>query len=255
VSEDLTSRFAALVELPDDALPLDEGAILIAAHALPGLDVADELARLDALADGVTVPTVDGVRTHLVDRLGFRGDRDSYHDPRNSLLPAVLDRRLGIPLTLAILAVEVGRRRGVPLVGVGMPGHFLVRSQEDDGRYLDLFHDGAELDRTGCREIFDRLHPGSPWKESFLDPVGARSILTRMLTNLAGAYRRNGDRRSLCWALHLRLMLPGAGDRERRELAVVLGAAGRYPEAAAVLEGTGHERDARAALRLRARLN
>lgn len=255
VSEDPTSRFAALAGLPDHSLPLDEGAIVIAAHARPGLDVAGELRRLDELADGVTVPTVDGVRAHLVEHLGFQGDQESYHDPRNSLLPEVLDRRIGIPLSLAIVAIEVGRRRGVPLVGVGMPGHFLVRSAADDGRYLDLFHGGAVLDRTGCREVFDRLHPGTRWEESFLDPVGAPSILTRMLTNLAGAYRRNGDRRSLCWALDLRLRLPGAGDRERRELAVVLGASGRYPEAAAALEGTGQERDARAALRLRARLN
>ena len=151
--------------------------------------------------------------------------------------------------------MEVGRRGGVPFEGVGMPGHFLVRSARGRRRYLDLFHGGAVLDRSGCQQIFDSLHPGTPWRDSFLEPVGPRSILTRMLTNVAGAYRRNGDRRALCWVLDLRLMLPGAGDRERRELAVVLGAAGRYPEAATVLEATGQERDIRAALRLRARLN
>lgn len=251
---DPTARFEALLALPDAALALDEATLVLAAHALPGRDVATELARLDDLATGVARPTVEGVRAHLVDELGFAGDRATYHDPRNSLLPEVLDRRLGIPLTLAVVAMEVGRRCGVALVGVGMPGHFLVREDEGD-RYLDLFDGGTVLDAAGCRAIFARLHPGVAWQPSFLEPVGPRLILTRMLANLAGAYRRAGDRRGLCWALDLRLRLPGATDRDRRELAVVLGAAGRYAEAAATLEATGQERDQRSAQRLRARLN
>ncbi|MGH9274379.1 MAG: transglutaminase family protein, partial [Acidimicrobiales bacterium] len=153
MADDPTTRFAALVRLGDDALPLDEAVLLIAAHALPGLEIGDELARLGDLAAGVDASTVDGLRTHLVDRLGFAGDAVTYHDARNSLLPEVLDRRVGIPLTLAIVAMEVGRRCGVPLLGVGMPGHFLVRPADDDDRFLDLFHGGAVLDRGGCQDI------------------------------------------------------------------------------------------------------
>ena len=255
MADDPTSRFAVLVEQAEDALPLDEAVLLVAAHALPSLDIGAELARLDDLAAGVDAPSVDALRTHLVDRLGFAGDRSTYHDARNSLLPEVLDRRIGIPLTLAVIAIEVGRRSGVPLLGVGMPGHFLVRPGDDPDRFLDLFHDGAELDRTGCQGIFARLHPDAVWDDAFLDPVGPRAIVTRMLTNLAAAYRRDGDRRALCWALDLRLRLPGGTDRDRRELAVVLGAAGRYGEAARALEATGQDRDHQAAARLRARLN
>jgi regulator of sirC expression with transglutaminase-like and TPR domain len=254
VADDPTDRFAALVAESGVDLPLDEAALLVAAHALPGLDVDRERGRLDELAAGLTAPTLDGVRDHLV-RLGFAGDTGDYHDPRNSLLPEVLDRRLGIPLTLAVVALEVGRRRDVPLEGVGMPGHFLLRSAGDDDRFLDLFSGGSVLDRAACRAAFDRLQPGVAWDERFLEPVGPVAILSRMLTNLAASYRRSGDRRSLCWTVDLRLRLPGATERDRRELAVLLGAAGQYAAAADALEATGQARDHEAAARLRARLN
>jgi regulator of sirC expression with transglutaminase-like and TPR domain len=253
VADDPTTRFAALLAGPE--LPLDEAVLLVAAHALPGLGIDDERARLDEIAHGVAAPTVEAVRARLVDDLGFAGDRDTYHDARNSLLPEVLDRRVGIPLSLAVVAIEVGRRCGVPLVGVGMPGHFLVRSAVDDSRFLDLFHDGAELDREGCQEIFARLHVGAAWDDRFLEPVGPVAIVSRMLANLANAYRRVGDRQALCWAMDLRLRLPGASERDRRELAVLLGAAGRYDEAADALEATGLADDRVSAARLRARLN
>lgn len=255
MADDPTARFEALLRHHEADLPLDEAALLVAAHACTDLDVDDQLARLDDLAHGVTEPTVDALKTHLVDRLGFAGDVATYHDPRNSLLPEVLDRRLGIPLTLAIVAMEVGRRCGVPLTGVGMPGHFLAGVTGPEERFLDMYHGGAVVDRAGCQAIFARLHPDDDWQDSFLDPVDTPAIITRMLANLASSYRRAGDRTGLCWALGLRLRLPGATDREHRELALVLGAAGRYDEAAVALEATGEVRDQRAAARMRARLN
>lgn len=253
--EDATARFEALVVDRGESVPLDDAVLLIAAHARPQLDLAAQRARLDAIAVGVAVPTLDALRSHLIDDLGFGGDHVTYHDARNSLLPEVLDRRVGIPLTLAILAIEVGRRCGVPLEGVGMPGHFLVRAADEPDRYLDLFDGGVDLDAEGCRAIFHRLHAGQAWDDRFLDPVGPLPMVTRMLANLANAYRRSGDRRGLSWALDLRLRLPGATGQERRELALLLGAVGRYDAAAALLEDTGLDRDQQAAARLRARLN
>lgn len=253
--DDPTARFAALVAARGPDLPLDEAALLIAAHAIAGLDLSAQQARLDEVAADVEEPTVDALVAHLVGRLGFTGDRASYHDARNSLLPEVLDRRRGIPLTLSVLAIEVGRRCGLPLVGIGMPGHFLARPSHADDRYLDLFDGGRILDRSGCRSIFQRLHPGVAWEESYLAPVPATAIISRMLLNLANAYRRSGDRPALAWAVALRLELPGATEHERRELAVLLGASGRYDRAAELLEGTGEQRDQEAAARLRARLN
>lgn len=203
----------------------------------------------------MSAPTVDAVCAHLIDDLEFTGDRDGYHDARNSLLPDVLDRRSGMPLTLAVVAIEVSRRRGVGMLGVGMPGHFLLRPADDDARFIDIFDGRARLDRADCRGIFERLHVGATWDERFLDPVTPLAIVSRMLLNLANSYRRSGDRRALASVMDMRLALPDATERDHRELALLLGASGRYDAAADVLEATGRQRDQESAARMRARLN
>lgn len=251
---DPTDRFTELVGL-GDAMPLDEACLLIAAHASDVVDVGAELERLDALAAGVEGDDLDALVRHLCVVEGFAGDRTTYHDPRNSLLPEVLDRRLGIPISLAILAIEVGRRCGIPVDGVGLPGHFLVRDGRDHERFVDLYDGGRVLDRTGCQAVFAQLHPRVEWSNAYLAPVGSVAVVTRVLNNLANAYRRSGDRAELAWSLALRLALPGVTGRERRELAVLLGSIGRFAEGAEVLEATGDEADRLAATRLRARLN
>src|SRR6187399_3482763 len=124
---DATARFAALVARQDRPLPVDEALLLIASHADPMLDLDVQLRRLDDLASLVEEPTIEAVCDTLFGRLGFAGDRTTYYAAENSLLPAVLDRRLGIPLSLSLLTIEVGRRVGVPVEGIGMPGHYLVR--------------------------------------------------------------------------------------------------------------------------------
>jgi regulator of sirC expression with transglutaminase-like and TPR domain len=254
VADDPTDRFAALIAR-GDGLPLDLACLLIAAHERPDLDVDAELARIDELADGVVGTGASAVVRHLCEDLGFAGDRATYHDARNSMLPDVLDRRLGIPISLAIVAIEVGRRRGIPLLGVGMPGHFLVREDDGSDRFLDVFDGGRVLDADGCREVFARLHPRAPWDDAFLAPVGASAIVARVLANLANAHRRAGDKDGLVGALDLRLLVPGATSRDRRELAVLLGSMGRFRQGADVLEATGEAADTEAATRLRARLN
>lgn len=255
VVEDPTARFAALVGGPPDEVALDEAALLIAAHARPELDLDAERVRLEVLAAGVRESSVEALRDHLVEELGFGGDTDTYHDPRNSLLPDVLDRRRGIPLTLAIVAIEVGRRCGVPFEGIGMPGHFLLQPADDPDHFLDLFSGGALLDRSQCRAVFERLHARARWDDGFLDPVGPMAMVSRMLTNLVEAYRRAGDHRGLSWAVGLRVQLPEATAHDRRELALLLGAAGRYDAAADVLDGSDDEGDQHTVAHLRARLN
>jgi regulator of sirC expression with transglutaminase-like and TPR domain len=255
VADDPTARFVALAARPTGSWPLDEALVLVAAHARPDIDVDGELGRLDALAAGVQDRSFDGLRRHLFVDLGFTGDRATYHDPRNSLLPDVLDRRLGIPISLTVMAMEVGRRCGVALEGIGMPGHFIARSGVEPHRYLDAFDRGRELDGPGCQALMAQLAPGLPWDDAYLAPTPPLAIVTRVLANLAGAYRRAGDRHALCWALRLRLELPGATVPERRELGVLLGASGRFAEGAAVLEASPEDRDQAAAARLRARLN
>lgn len=254
MSGDPTDRFTALLAR-DGGFDLDEACLLVAAHACRDLDVDAELVRLDALAAGFTGEDLPALAHHLCDVLGFAGDRDDYHDPRNSLLNEVLDRRRGIPISLAILAMEVGRRRGIPVEGIGMPGHFLVRDAREPDVFVDLFDGGTALDRDDCHGVFARLHPRARWSDAFLQPVDATAVVTRVLNNLASSYRRTGERAALAWTLALRLALPGATARERRELAVLLGAIGRFAEGAEVLEAAGTDADRQAALRLRSRLN
>ena len=231
---DPTIRFTDLVQGPEDELPLDEAALLIAAHGHPGLDVDAELAKLDELAAGVTERTLYGWRRHLFVDLGFAGNVKRYYDPANSFLDDVLRRRKGLPITLSVLGMEVGRRIGVHLEGVGMPGHFLLRHGPD--AYVDPFEGGRLLDRAGCVERFRALHGAAPFLPSYLDTVGPVAILGRMLNNLKSVYTGRGDVVSLSWVFQLRLALPGASPLERREWARVLGAVGRFLEAAVVLE-------------------
>jgi len=255
VADNTTARFAALASRQDQPLPVDEALLLIAAVTDPTVDIVVEQARLDALAAGVDDQTIEAVREHLFDELGFAGDRATYYDARNSLLPDVLDRRLGIPLSLAVVTMEVGRRCGVAIEGIGMPGHYLVRPAAEPDRYFDVFDGGRELDLAGCRTIFERVSAGMPWDDRYLRADQSWSIVVRTLANLASAHRRAGDRAGLCAALELRVLLPAATDQERRELGVLLGASGRFDEGAAVLEASGIDQDQEAAARLRARLN
>src|SRR5918994_7783730 len=107
---DITDRFAELVRGPEERCELDVGALLIAAHARRDLDVDAQLRRLDELAAGCPGSDLEALTSHLCGTLGFRGDTDDYSNPRNSLLDVVLDRRLGIPISLSIVMLEVGRR-------------------------------------------------------------------------------------------------------------------------------------------------
>ena len=265
---DLSAQFLALVDGPEEQIPLDLATLLLSAHATPSLDVAARMRELDALAEGCADPSVDGLLEHLFVELGFTGNREDYDDPRNSLLDHVLDRRLGIPITLSVLTLEVGRRLGLSLHGVGMPGHFLVGDR--GGRFVDPFEGGRQLDAAGCRDQFHQvLGVEAPWNDRYLAPVGKRAILVRMLTNLRQLYAADGNLLSLGWVLRLRAGVPGADPAEQLELVEVMSALGRYDEAARLLDqlaGAGAVRTANAgelapddlrgrALRLRARLN
>src|SRR5215207_81745 len=213
-------RFAAVVARPPEGVPLDEAALCIAAHADPAVDVDAYLTRIDDLAGEVRTPTLDGLVRHLYSSGRFAGNTDDYYDPRNSLLHEVLDRRVGIPITLAVLGMEVGRRIGVPLSGVGMPGHFLVRDKVDTSVFIDPFNGGRELDAEGCRVLHRAMAgPTAPWDPDFLLPVERPAIVARILANLRVIYQRNHEIDSLRWVLRLRCAMPDAPPEDRQELA------------------------------------
>jgi regulator of sirC expression with transglutaminase-like and TPR domain len=261
---DVTERFAELVgRRPESAVPLDEAALLIAAHAHADLDVDAQLGRLDELAAAVEAPNLDALCALLFEREGFVGNREAYYDVENSYLDAVLERRRGIPITLSVVAMEVGRRIGVGLVGIGMPGHFLTRTADAPYLYVDAFDGGRRLGAEDCAELFVNQTGGQAFDPGALEPVGTLAILGRMLANLKGIALQATDRAMLTWVLRLRTMLPGVPLSERRELAGVLVAGGRIVEAAHELEaladltGDAKASDAfrRRATALRAQLN
>lgn len=256
--------FRQLVADPAAQPPLDEGALLIAA-AGRGADIESGLARLDELAAAAhgARSTAADLADHLFVREGFAGNTRDYHDPRNSFLPDVMERRLGIPITLSVLMIEVGRRLGVRLHGVGMPGHFLVGVDDEPDAFVDPFHAGAVLDREGCRARFGALQgPSAPFRAEYLAPTPPRAVLLRMLTNLRQTYvaRRRPD---AAWVVELQLAFPELAPADRAAIADVLGSVGAYTDAAAVLDGLaeraadGDARDgfARRAVAYRARAN
>jgi regulator of sirC expression with transglutaminase-like and TPR domain len=232
-----TERFGELLSRPETKVPLDEGALLIAAHAYPDLDVEAEIERLDRLADGCRTPTLDGLVRYLFVECGYRGNSLDYYDPRNSYLNDVTERRIGIPISLCVLTLAVGRRLGVPMSGVGMPGHFLLRDRVDPEVFVDPYDHGALIDRAGCLRIFRGLHGESaPFDPEFLEPVGARTILARMLANLKAVFRERGDTESRAWVLDLRCRIPDMVTAEFGEHAEALAALGRFDRAAQALE-------------------
>ncbi|MEY2478387.1 MAG: hypothetical protein QOG87_3702 [Actinomycetota bacterium] len=196
---DPLARFAELVQRPEHEVPLDEAALWLAAGDHP-VDVPARLGELDDLAARAGGLTADGMCRHLFVAEGFAGNTDDYYDPANSHLDEVLDRRRGIPITLAVVLIEVGRRASIVIEGVNAPGHFLVRS---GGRVLDPF--------AGGREVPDADAASAP-------VAGAHVILARMLANLKAVHIQRGDVAGLRRALRFRTAIPGVPDADRAEL-------------------------------------
>jgi regulator of sirC expression with transglutaminase-like and TPR domain len=198
------TRFARVVDQPESAVDLGEAALLIAEDAYPGLDVLGYLRRLDEIAvpllahageDSSLGEMVSALNGHLFGELGFRGNAEDYYDPRNSYLNEVLDRRLGIPITLSVLYIEIARRIGLTVVGVGLPGHFIVEARRDTSSVLlDPFHGGETLTLEDCERLIQDVYGNSiPFSEEQLAPVRKRQMLTRMLNNLKKSYLAEDD--------------------------------------------------------------
>jgi regulator of sirC expression with transglutaminase-like and TPR domain len=248
---------------------LDVAALLIAAHA--DSTAAEEVdvflhrhvTRLDELAGQCQEPVLAEVSHQLFAVEGFRGNDRDYYDPRNSYLHEVLERRVGIPITLSVVLMEVARRLGIELAGVSMPGHFLVRLAGEPAVLLDPFDGGRLLSETECAVRFSAVQgPGAPFDRGYLEPVSTVAILARMLNNLRNIHLQRQDSRNLEWVLALRSLLPGATLEERTERAGVLVALGRFDHAANLLDELADDapEDRASTLRskargLRARLN
>ena len=213
---------------------LAEAALCIAAEADPEVDIDAELAALGELAAGCPAD-LPGLRSYLFEDLGFRGNASRYYDPRNSYLHEVRRRRRGIPISLSVLAMEVGRLAGVPLLGIGMPGHFLTRSATDPSLYLDAFS-GRLLSTDGVRTLFASLAGDVPLDERWLEPVDTAAIVRRMLANLRQIFHVRLDDGSALWTYELELELPSPSEDLRTARAACLARLFRVDEAAAAFE-------------------
>lgn len=223
--------------LPEEAVPLDEAALLISASANPALDVDEQLIRLDRIAAKVDTADAPSLCRLLFEEFGLRGDRDGYDEPVNSYLDQVLDRRLGIPISLSVILIEVGRRCGLQLEPVGMPGHFLVRDPADPEVLIDAFDSGRKLDHAACQELLSSVTGGTTsLTPDMLGATGRWATLSRMLANLDRSFDQRGDRASLTWVSELRARIPKAALADRTQLAGRLAALGRFDAGAAVLE-------------------
>lgn len=229
------AEFAGLVSrsIEDERIDLARAALAIARTEYPKLEADLYLLRLQGLAQRVrarltrnpaAAETIAVVNSVLFEEERFRGNVEDYYDPRNSFLNEVLDRKVGIPITLALVYQEVARRAGLQLFGVGMPGHFLLKHYDVDGRQviLDPFHGGALLSSQECQTRLDQIYSGQMQLQSeSLSSVSRRRWLTRMLNNLKTIYLSSRNfRKALVMADLILAIYPRSPDDVKQRAAL-----------------------------------
>ena len=187
----ILNQFEEVIDLPDAEVDLARAALLVAAAEYPDISIERDLFTLQRLAGDVSSRLLEEddplfcmntLSQHLFDDLGFKGNTGDYSSPRNSPLNKVLERKLGIPITLSLVYVEVGKRLGIPLVGVGLPGHFLVRHRDVAGLFVDPFNRGILLSEVECRQrVVEVVRGPFRWDPACLEPVPGRDFIARII--------------------------------------------------------------------------
>lgn len=237
--------WAEAVRGPGATVDLTRAALYLSAHGsaliTSAADIGTSLERLDRCSEQASIAHEGNRPFDVWHRLCFStlrlsGNHSDYHDARNSYLPDVLVRRVGLPITLAVLMIELGSRQGIDCWGVGMPGHFLIGARPEltdvEPVYIDAFAGGTVLDEAGCASIFDRMFgPEREWTADLLRPTDPHAILIRMLANLKQQAARRRDLLTLCDLARLRWFLPALSLNEGRELVRLCAAVGALDEA------------------------
>lgn len=248
--EAAAESFAVLVGpgIEDEAIDLLRAGLTIARLEYPELDIEHYAAQVEQLADRVRrelphvsdSPEFIAALNHvLFQQEGFRGNREDYYDARNSFLNQVIERRLGIPITLSVLYMEVARRLGFLLFGVAMPGHFLVKHYEVDGSQvlIDPFDAGRTVTPRQCQQRLDEMYGGQILLPA--DPLAAasrRQILTRMLNNLKSIYMANRNFRKALPVVDLILAIYPRSPEDVKQRALLRYSLGRMRDSLADLE-------------------
>ncbi len=242
---ELARQFGALARGSERAVRLDLCCLQIGRIVDPQFDQVGAVAHLEALADEVRAAApstvaerVETLRQVMFQDHQFRGDTDTYYDPANCCLHAALETRRGMPITLAVVMIEVGRRVGLELHGVGAPFHFLVKYVDTDDvgsvgeRFLDPFHGGREVERESLTSRLRATNRGAgPNPDSFLASVTKRQILQRILNNLKGAGVRQRDYGAAIAATDFLLALTPWSLEDRRDRGLLCYQTGQYIEA------------------------
>jgi regulator of sirC expression with transglutaminase-like and TPR domain len=223
-------------------LDLGLAGLLIAATDYPDVDIEGGLANLDRMADAARSrlpdePTyleqLNTITDLLFGVIGFAGNRDDYYDPRNSYLNEVLERRLGIPITLSLVCIEVGRRIGVPVQGIGMPGHFLVNHRDEPNYFVDTFNGGLLLNQDECGALMrESTGEDGRLEAHHLNPVTPRQILARVLRNLKAVYWDREEFDRCITAVSALMSVVPDRPEEQRDRGVIHLKAGNHRESA-----------------------
>ena len=236
-TEQIDTKFSLMAALPDDRIDLAIGALLIAKAAYPDLNKSIYLERLDRMAAGLrsritaeldAVDIVTRINHLLFDKEKLRGNRENYYDPDNSFLNRVLDRKIGIPITLSLIYIEVGRRLGLEVRGIGLPGHFITALYHKSGNiFMDPFNRGEILTDDDCKAII-RNHLGAMGasQPNWLAPVTKKELLVRMLRNLKLIYAKADNDVMLFRMIHWILTLEPEASVELHERAMIYEAIG-----------------------------
>jgi len=196
---DLIADFRRAVSGPDDRVDLACAVLEIARDDYPDLDVAGYLRRIDQIAvhvmerlgsEKTVYHRIAALNSVMFEEHGFHGNRRNYYDPKNSFLNEVIERKMGIPISLSVLYMEVAQRTGLPLYGVSFPGHFLVKYSDDRERIvIDPFNAGEVKSRESLGQLLESLYGGKvTLVDDFLEPVTKKQIIRRMLNNLKMIY-------------------------------------------------------------------
>jgi regulator of sirC expression with transglutaminase-like and TPR domain len=234
-SSDVIQAFAALVrsDIEDERVDLLRAALTFARIEDPQLDIEHYVRRVDGLGMRVSAKiqdpddpqeTITALNQVLFQEEVFRGNAVDYYDPRNSFLQHVLDRQLGIPISLALIYMEVARRVTFSLFGVGMPGHFLLKHYDVDGRaiLIDAFERGMVVTEEDCRKKLNSIYSGQlALQPEFLLPVTRRQMLTRMLNNLRSVYLSQRDFRRAVQVVDLILVIYPRSPEDVKQRAVL----------------------------------
>lgn len=204
MSNELYVAFREAIDCPEDQIDLGRAALAIARQEYPDLKIDDYLSQLDGLGQVVELRIGDernpyriiaALNTVLFKELGFQGNRSEYYDPKNSFLNDVITRKKGIPISLSVVYMEVARRVGLSLEGIGFPGHFLVKYDDGDVEILiDVFDGGEIRAREDLDRMLQQLYRGQvSYQPGFVAALGKRDILRRMLNNLKWIYLERGE--------------------------------------------------------------